>query len=141
MKKENEIFDKYVRSKGLRHTNQRDEIINIFLSTERHVSIEELHKLVRKKDPSIGYTTVYRTMRLLSKCGLCEEVDLGDGIARYEHKFGHKHHDHLICVQCGETIEVVKGQMEKMQDRLALEHSFLPIRHKLEIFGICKRCR
>jgi len=61
MRKEIEILDEFIEAKGLRHTSQREMVLNAFLSTERHVSIDELYKLVRKKDPRIGYTTVYRT--------------------------------------------------------------------------------
>ena len=141
MRKEREILENFIREKGFRYTPQREEILKIFLSQERHLSSDELYKILRKKNPKIGYTTVYRTMRLLAKAGLCDEVDLGDGISRFEHKYGHEHHDHLICLKCGEASEVVKPQIEKLQDRLASEHGFTPIRHKLEIFGICRECK
>ena len=141
MKKEFQIFDEYIGSKGLRHTSQRERVLETFLSTEKHVSADELFKLVRKKDRKIGYTTVYRTMKLLSECGLCAEIDFDDGILRFEHIYAHKHHDHLVCTKCGKFIEVMKPSIEKLQGRLAKEHAFLPIRHKLQIFGICKECR
>ena len=141
MRKEFEIFDSFIRSKNLRHTPQREKILEIFLSTERHVSAEELYKIVKRRDPSIGYTTVYRTMRLLAESDLCGEIDFGDGVARFEHKYGHGHHDHLICTKCGRFIEVMMPQIEKLQDSLAKTHDFSPTRHKLQIFGLCRRCR
>lgn len=140
MKKEIEIFEEFVSRRNLRQTLQRRKIIDIFLSTEKHVSADELYKLVKKKDPSIGYTTVYRTMKLLLECGLCEEADFGDGILRYEHKYAHKHHDHLVCTKCGKFTEVHDEGIELMQERLAKKHKFMPTKHKLQIFGICKRC-
>lgn len=140
MKKEFKILDEFIESKGLRCTSQRHLALDVFLSTERHVSIDELYRLVRKKDRRIGYTTVYRTMKLLSASGLCGEIDFGDGVLRYEHKYGHQHHDHLICIKCGRFIEVIDQKIEKMQDSLAKEHKFIPTKHKLEIFGICNRC-
>jgi Fur family ferric uptake transcriptional regulator len=140
MKEEFTIFEEFVRNKSLRQTPQRHKILDIFLATERHVSAEELYRLVRKKYPDIGYTTIYRTMRLLLEAGLCGEIDFGDGILRYEHKYGHQHHDHLICTRCGRFIEVMKPEIEKMQDDLAKEHGFIPAKHKLEIFGICRKC-
>ena len=141
MKKESEIFRNFIAAKSLRHTFQREKILDIFLSTERHVSCDELYKLVRKKDRNIGYTTVYRTMRLLSESGLCQELDFGDGILRFEHKYGHEHHDHLICTKCGRFIEVLKPEIEKMQEKLAKEYRFMPLRHKLQIFGVCRQCQ
>lgn len=141
MRKEFAIFNQFIESKGLRHTPQREKVLDIFLTTERHVSVDELYKLVRKKDRRIGYTTVYRTMKLLSESGLCGEIDFGDGILRYEHKYGHQHHDHLICIKCGRFFEVINLKIEKLQDNLAKEYRFIPLKHKLQIFGICRRCQ
>lgn len=140
MRKEFEIFDEFIKSKHLRYTSQREKILETFLATERHISLDELYKLVRKKDPSIGYTTVYRTMKLLSESDLCGEIDFGDGISRFEHKYGHEHHDHLICIKCGSFIEVVEPEIEKLQDSLAKKRRFTPMKHKLQIFGMCKDC-
>lgn len=140
MKKETELFDEFIKRKGLRRTPQRTKIVDVILSVEAHVSVDELYNLVKKRDPSVGYTTVYRTMKLLSECGICEEADFGDGIIRYEHKYGHKHHDHLICTKCGQLIEVMKPEIEEMQNNLTKEHGFVPIRHKLQIFGMCRKC-
>lgn len=141
MRREFQIFDEFIKDKGLRHTPQRAKVLDTFLSTERHVSCDELYGLVKKQDRSIGYTTVYRTMKLLAESGICGEIDFGDGVLRFEHKYGHEHHDHLICTRCGKFIEVVKPEIEAMQDGLAKKYSFTPIKHKLQIFGICKKCQ
>lgn len=141
MRKEFQILDEFIRTKALRHTPQREMVLDIFLSTEGHVSIDDLYKLVKKKHPQIGYTTVYRTMRLLSLTGLCNEVDFGDGILRYEHKYNHSHHDHLVCTKCHSFMEVSNPQIEAMQDKLAKRHSFIPTDHRLQIFGVCKKCQ
>ncbi len=141
MKKELMIFDAFIRSKGHRHTVQRERVLKTFLATESHVSVEELCKLVKKQDKTIGYTTVYRAMKLFSESGLCGEVDFGDGTIRFEHKYGHEHHDHLICIKCGNFVEVVKPQIEQLQENLAKAHGFITVGHKLQIFGICKKCR
>jgi Fur family transcriptional regulator, ferric uptake regulator len=141
VKKEFDIFNEFIRSKGLRHTPQREKILGVFLATEKHVSADDMHRILKRRSHDIGYTTVYRTMKLLAECGLCGEVDLGDGISRFEHKYGHKHHDHLICMKCGKASEVVDPEIERMQDGLAKKEGFAPVKHKLEIFGICRRCK
>lgn len=140
MRREFEVFGDFVRSKNLRHTSQRDKILATFLRTEKHVSAEELYKIVKRQDHDIGFTTVYRTMKLLSESGLCQEFDFGDGVTRFEHKYGHEHHDHLICTKCGRFIEVVNPKIENMQDALAKKYAFTPTRHKLQIFGVCRGC-
>jgi len=140
MRKEIELLRKFIREKGLRYTPQRGAILEIFLSVEKHLSAEQLYKIVRKKDPNIGYVTVYRTMKLLEEAGLCNEVDFGDGVSRFEHQYGHEHHDHLVCVKCGRCLEVIKPEIEKLQDALAKEKHFIPLKHKLQIFGVCSKC-
>ena len=140
MRKEIEGLDEFIKSKGLRYTPQRQKILSIFLSIEKHVSVDELYKLVKKQFRDIGYTTVYRTMRLLSQSGLCRQIDFGDGVCRFEHHYNHQHHDHLVCVKCNRLIEVINPDLEKMQDKMAKAHGFNPTTHRLEIFGICRKC-
>ena len=140
MSRELGIFIDYLRKKDFKLTDQRKEILKVFLNTERHLSVEDLYNIAKKKDPSIGQATVFRTLKLLQEADIAKEVDLGDGKVRYEHKYGHGHHDHLICVRCGRFIEAVDLKIEKLQDDLCKKHGFLAQRHKMEIFGICKRC-
>jgi Fur family ferric uptake transcriptional regulator len=135
------IFDDYVRSKGLRQSNQRKEVLWTFLKTESHLTADELHRLVKKKSPEIGIATVYRTIKLLKESGVSREIKLDDGITRYEHLYNHAHHDHLICSECGKLIEVLDPEIEKLQTKLAKKHGFKIKSHKLEIYGTCKNCR
>ncbi len=139
--KEKELFQSYIESKGLRHSGQRMQILDVFLKTEKHLTTEEFHKLVQKKHPSIGIATVYRTLKLLSDCGLCRELKLEDGITRYEHLYEHEHHDHLVCTQCGALVEVLDAEIERLQEKLARSHGFEIESHKLELYGVCKKCR
>lgn len=131
----------YVKEKGLRNTSQREAILDAFIRANKHITVEELHDIVRKKNPEIGYATVHRNLRLMCESGLADELKIGNQKTRYELTLGHEHHDHLICVKCGRFIEVHDDKIEKLQDKLASENDFVPLRHKLEIYGICKRCR
>jgi Fur family ferric uptake transcriptional regulator len=140
-KKETEIFEEYIRSRGLRHSDQRMQILDVFLKTEKHLTAEELHRLVQKRHPSVGTATVYRTMKLLRDSGLCRELRLDDGSTRYEHLYDHDHHDHLVCIGCGALVEVLDPQIEKLQEKLARRHGFRIISHKLELYGTCRKCR
>src|SRR5260221_448580 len=81
-----DLFYKHLKKVGLKHTDQRDAILRTFLETRDHLSTDELHRLVKRKDPKIGFTTVYRTLKLLSDCGLASEVAFHDGVARFEHQ-------------------------------------------------------
>ena len=134
-------FEQFVAEKGLRHTAQRQQILQVFLSTERHLTTQDLYDLVRRKDKSIGYATVARTVKLMCESGICRQVDFGDGVQRFEHKYGHEHHDHLICLKCGRFVEIYSKKLEKLQEELVRRHSYVQEHHKLDIFGICPRCR
>jgi Fur family transcriptional regulator, ferric uptake regulator len=141
MTEEQEVFLKHIQKKGLKRTAQRDLILDIFLRTEAHLSSEGLYRLVQKEDPTIGQTTVYRTLKLLSEAGLAREVRFGDGRTHYEHNYKHKHHDHMICSECGRIIEFFSAELEALQDTMAAKHRFQITQHLLRIIGICAECR
>lgn len=135
------IFSDFVVRKGLKSTSQRDIILNSFLSSDRHQTIEELYLNLRAKHPKIGYATVYRTLKLFAEAGIAKEIHFGDGQTRYEHVAEGEHHDHLVCTRCGAIVEFENETIEKLQDDVATAHGFLIETHKLELYGICAKCR
>ena len=138
---EKQIFLEHIEKTGLRKTAQRDVILEVFLSTEEHMASEDLYWLVQKQDPTVGHTTVYRTLKLLTDAGLAREVRLGDGRTYYEHHYNHEHHDHMICTECGKVIEFFSAELEAMQDKMADKYNFKPTHHSLRILGICEDCQ
>ena len=139
--KAKEILAAHIRDKGLRQTKQRDMILDVFLSAGRHITAGELYEAVSRDHPEIGFATVQRNLNLFCESGIAEEIKIGRQKTRYEQKIGQEHHDHLICLKCGRFIEVRDPKIEKLQDRLAMVNGFRPLRHKLEIYGICRNCR
>jgi Fur family ferric uptake transcriptional regulator len=137
---EQEVFLKHIQRKGLKRTSQRDLILDVFLRTEDHLSNEDLYQLVKKEDPTVGQTTVYRTLKLLTEAGLAREVRFGDGRAHYEHNYKHQHHDHMICSECGKIIEFFSAELEAIQDAMAAKHHFEITQHLLRIIGVCADC-
>lgn len=140
-KEEIDLFDDCVRSKGLKQSGQRRDILRTFLKTEKHLTADELFHLVKKKNPSIGVATVYRTIKLICDCGLGRELRLDNNSVRYEHLFNHDHHDHLYCKNCGELTEVVDVEIERLQEKLAKKAGFKMQGHRLIIHGLCRKCR
>jgi len=138
---ERQIFSEHIQKSGLRHTAQRDLILEIFLKTEEHLTSEDLYWLVQKKDSSVGHTTVYRTLKLLTEAGLAREVRFGDGKTYYEHHYNHDHHDHMICTECGKVIEFFSEKLEDAQDAMAEKFKFKPTHHSLRIWGFCEDCQ
>jgi len=141
MKSAKNIFREYLRKNGMLYSKQREQILDIFLGAEKHLTINELYDLVRKKNPQIGLATVHRTMRVIDNAGLARKVGFGDGIKRFEHKYRHPEHDHLICTECGGVIEVFSPEIEKLQKDLAKKHDFTLVSRKMRLFGICKNCK
>lgn len=138
---EKAIFLEHLKKAGFKRTAQRELILDVFLRTEGHSSAEDLYGLVKAEDPSVGFTTVYRTLKLLAECGLAREERLGDGLRRYEHHYKHPHHDHLICTACNTLIEFYSEVIEKKQDEIAAQYQFRPTHHSLRIFGVCANCQ
>lgn len=138
---EKTIFDEHIQAAGLRRTAQRNLILETFLSTEEHLTSDDLYRIVQKEDPAIGHTTVYRTMKLLTEAGLAREVRFGDNKTYYEHHYNHEHHDHMICTECGKVIEFVSNDIERLQDEMADKFGFKPTHHSLRMWGVCSDCQ
>lgn len=129
----------YLEQNNLKNTKQREMILVTFLEAKRHVTSEDLYQSVRAQHPNIGYTTVYRTMKLLVEAGLATERHFDDGITRYE--IEHEHHDHLVCIKCGRIQEFECDVIEHEQREIAKQHGFQILRHRHELYGHCKSCR
>ena len=138
---EKEIFSEHIQKAGLRRTAQRELILDIFLRTEEHLTSEDLYWLVHREDPTVGHTTVYRTLKLLTEAGLAREVRFGDNKTYYEHHFNHEHHDHMICTECGRVIEFFSPDIETMQDEVADKFGFRLSHHSLRMWGVCPECQ
>lgn len=138
---EKDEFIKFCQRRRLRTTSQRIKILSIFLSTEGHPSALQLYHLMRRKGIEVGYSTVYRTLEILVDSGIARKIELGDREAHFEHKLRHAHHDHLVCVKCGKSIEFLSPTIEKLQKKIAKEKNFFPQRHSLVIYGLCEGCR
>ncbi|MEB2310504.1 MAG: Fur family transcriptional regulator [Sorangiineae bacterium] len=126
---------------GLRSTEQRRVIIDTFFDSVEHITIDELLRRVKAEDPRIGYATVYRTMKMLTDGGIALERKFGDGFTRYELADEDAHHDHLICVECGDITEFEEPRIEELQERVAERYGFDIRSHKHELYGLCASCQ
>ena len=141
MREAQEIFRQHLKKVGLKQTEQRDTILRTFIETREHLSTEELARLVRKRDPGIGITTVYRTLKLLAECGLASEVAFHDGISRYEHQYNRRSHHHMVCTECGGSVEFFSPEVDKIEQEIGRKHHYLTTRHTFQVYGICEQCR
>ena len=136
-----EILHRHLKDVGLKQTAQRDTILRTFLETRDHLSTDELHRLVQKKDARIGYTTVYRTLKLLAECGLASEVAFHDGIARYEHQYNRRSHHHMVCTACGGSVEFFSQEVGDLEQEIGRRYHYVTTRHTFQIYGVCEVCR
>jgi len=133
-----DLLARYLEEHNLKQTKQRDVILEAFLIAEGHVTSDEVYQSVREDHPNIGYTTVYRTMKLFADAGLAQERHFDDGVTRYEIET--EHHDHLVCLRCGKIIEFECEEIELAQAEIAKKHGFTVVRHRHELYGRCVAC-
>mgnify|MGYP001050391150 FL=1 len=121
--------------RGMRMTDQRRVIARIIESSGDHPDVEELYRRSVEVDAKISISTVYRTVKLFEDAGLLARHDFRDGRSRYE-TVPEEHHDHLIDLKSGQVIEFHSPEIEALQERIAREHGFRLVDHRLELYGI-----
>lgn len=134
-------FISFLNEQGMCITPQRRAIVQAFFSLPGHHTSEEFYQHVSKIDPRVGQTTVYRTLKLLCQAELASEIQFYDNLARYEIANPKKHHDHLICLNCGKVVEVYDPRIENIQAELAGAHGFDLKGHSHNLYGICPPCQ
>lgn len=138
-REEKEVFAAYLVKNRLKRSEQREVILDVFLKSESHLSVDDLLRIVQKRRPDIGRTTVYRTLKLLASAGLASELAL-DGETRFELEYKRAHHDHFICKSCGDIFEFSSPEIERIQEEIAAGIGFVIDGHRHHIFGFCRRC-
>ena len=135
-----QVLREYVAKNGLKFTKQRELIADVFFASEGHLRVEELLEKVREQDSQVSLATVYRTMKLLTDCGLAHPHRFGERQTVYEPTEGdEEHHDHIICVDCGKIVEFVDDQIEDLQEQAAQRNGFRLTDHRMELYGQCVR--
>lgn len=136
-----EKFKYFLKEKHLKYTNERKEIVQAIVSLNKHFNAEEIYQQLRSGGSNVSLATVYRTIPLLIDSGLImETLHCRDKVV-YEKVYNKKHHDHLICINCGKIIEFHSEEVEKLQDEICQKYHFLPTEHRLGIKGYCQECQ
>ena len=121
-------------------TPQREVIFRSFFELGKHITVDELYEKVRERDHSVGYATVWRNLKLICKVGLAEEVNLGDGVTRYD-RITKEPHGHLYCLGCKRLIEFNSEKIVGALEKISGEQGFRADGFKIEIQGLCEECR
>jgi Fur family ferric uptake transcriptional regulator len=128
-----------VSTVGQRSTKQRTIVVEALDHCEDFRTAQDLHELIGESGKTVGLATVYRTLQALVEADVVDVISRADGETLYR-KCSESHHHHLVCRNCGLTIEVSGPAVEKWSARMAKEHGFTDMSHTLEIFGLCANC-
>ncbi|GAB6157092.1 Fur family transcriptional regulator [Desulfotomaculum varum] len=133
------IYLNKLQSSGLKITPQRQEIIRVFLeSNKHHLSAEEVHSRIVRRYPGLSLDTVYRNLNLLLNLGILSELNFGERKSFFELN-NQEHHHHIICTKCGMSREIDFCPLTHIDSRLI--ENFEIEKHCFEIFGICANCK
>jgi|Deesub1362A_J573_1020465.scaffolds.fasta_scaffold03640_6 Fur family ferric uptake transcriptional regulator len=140
LRSELEVLRDYLRRHGMRFTPEREAICREVFARHDHFTVDELYLDLRRKR-RISRASLYRTIPILIAAGLISEVFTDSGQTRYEHTYGHEHHCHLLCLECGRVVEFAEPSLKQVEQRVAREHGFVVRGHRLEVHGLCPRCQ
>ncbi|MFM2398492.1 MAG: ferric iron uptake transcriptional regulator [Pseudomonadota bacterium] len=128
-----------LKSSGLKATAPRLKILEIFHNAQqRHMTAEDVYKILLAEDGDIGLATVYRVLTQFEQAGLLKRNHFETGKAVFELNEG-AHHDHIVCLDCGHVEEFVDSEIEKRQERIAKDLGFTLAEHALSMYGHCSR--
>lgn len=129
---------------GLKATAPRMKILEIFQKAQqsavRHLSAEDVYRLLVKDNIDVGLATVYRVLTQFETAGILVRHHFGNDRATYEVDDG-AHHDHVVCTRCGRVEEFVDRDIEKRQRQIADKMGFVLESHSLSLYGVCSDCR
>ena len=133
----------YCEERGIRMTQQRRAILRVMETAKKHLDAAQLLRKAQRLDASVDRSTVYRTLQLLKRQGLIDELDLmhihGEG-HYYERKLN-RDHIHMACLRCGKIMEFVSDVFDKLKTQVEKDCSFQIVVSRLEIGGYCNACR
>jgi Fur family ferric uptake transcriptional regulator len=137
-----EQFSRFLQSRGKRLTQQRRLIVEQIFSHHDHFDADELmdhlQELISQRQ--VSRPTVYRALSELVEAGMLRKMVLG-GRSVFEHSYGYPSHDHLFCQMCNKLIEFHSSDFERIRDKVAKQHDFKVLGHRMFVTGICKDCR
>ncbi len=133
-------FRALIAEDGLGDIDKRLNLIDLFLHTEEHITVEELMDLLKKRGYDYEPDFVRQCMNRWVELGFAQKKTFEGQPPRYEHRHLGRHHDHLICTKCGKIVEFRNDEIEQLQARIAAMEGFHILQHKMEIYGICPDC-
>ncbi len=133
-------FEKLFKQEKIDRFDDRFKVLEAFLQTEQHVTVEVMEVTLKDKKPPLSKEFIKETLELMCLFGFAQKHRFKNGGVYYEHRHLGQHHDHMICTKCGKIIEFVNDQLEQLQSQVASGFGFHMLQHRMEIYGICGDC-
>ena len=130
-----------LKPSGGKRSSKREQIVNVFLRQEGHLSADDLVDLIRREDHRISRATIYRTLQWMVDAGIARKVDFGEGRFRFEHSYRQPRHFHLICKTCHRSFEFLSSDIEALVEEVAGARNFTASQSVVQIYGTCEECR
>ena len=137
---EKQQFKKLFKQEHIDNFEDRFKVLEAFLQTEKHVSVNELVARLDHNGWRLEPEFVKETLKLMCRFGFAQKSRFDNGMVLYEHRHLGQHHDHMICTKCRKILEFEEEQIEQLQIKIAARHGFHLLQHKMEIYGICNDC-
>lgn len=137
---ERENFRALIVSDGNERMRDRLNVIDVFLDTEEHITLEQMCNLLRERGYNYEPSFVRECMNRMVDLGFAQRKQFHEQPILYEHRHLGRHHDHLICTKCGRIEEFSNEELERLQLRIAAENGFHMLQHRMEIYGLCHHC-
>lgn len=135
-------FSEFLKKKNLKITEQRLLVAQKIFSTKEHFRVEDLFELLKDKKEEISRATVYRTVALLVESGQLLEHDFGQDSKFYEFcSIPHQHHDHIICLDCGNIEEFQDERIENIQSEVIKKYNYSLVDHSLNLYVRCNQLK
>jgi len=143
--KNKEFFEKtnflsLIEADGADRLQDKLNVIDVFLSTEEHITLEEMVLLLQEKGYDFDSGFVKHCMHRMVELGFAQRKQFEGQPIRYEHHHLGRHHDHLVCTKCGKIVEFANEQIERLQVEVAAGYGFHMLQHRMEIYGLCSDC-
>lgn len=126
---------------GARNTRQRTAVVKCLREIDRFASAKAIHRELEDRKEKVGLTTVYRTLQSLADIDAVDVLHMASGETLYRHCLTDDHHHHLVCGECGSTVEIEGGPVEQWAKDTAAAHGYTLTGHDAEIFGTCPQCQ
>ena len=139
-RQEKQQFKKLFKQEYIDVFEDRFNILEVFLQTEKHLTVDELINLLEEKGYNFEPDFIRDTLKLMVRFGFAKKNRFNNGPVRYEHMHLGQHHDHMICTKCRKIVEFREDRLEDLQVQIAAAHGFHMLQHKMEIYGICSEC-